>query len=153
MRGRDKERTIREILFRAKRIDTGEWVEGCYLEKMGYRSTDSVYDERKLHIIVCTDQNGKNYSYDVIPETVEQFTGLKDKDGKKIFEGDAVRRDNGSIGYIIFLAQTMSYRLILPKTDVAIGHRAMGCGYHDAQMLEVIGNIHDNPELLSQEKS
>ena len=133
---------MREILFRAKRIDTGEWVEGYY-----------VYC-RKRHYILPTDICGfdeRLYDWvEVIPETVGQYTGLNDKNGKMIFEGDVVRRDNGSIGYIIFLAQTMSYRLILPKTDVATVHRAMGCGYHDAQMLEVIGNIHDNPELLKK---
>ena len=70
----------REILFRGKRIDNGEWIEGFYFYK--YRTQE--------HGIHCSVSMGvlMDRAFEVIPETVSQFTGLTDKNGVKIFEGD-----------------------------------------------------------------
>lgn len=150
---------MREILFRGKRIDNGEWVYGNY---------------------AFTDVNGKKYfifqnkplEHEVIPETVGQYIGLTDKNGTKIFEGDIIR-----------YADYDEYRCYIESLDCAernenmdfcqmwtvdeivygikIGYPAFDLNSHDFESnglsvlnesgqyyYEVIGNIHDNPELL-----
>lgn len=79
--------------------------------------------------------------------TIGQFTGLHDKNGKEIYEGDIVRYsldDRKDIGYIGFHALSASFRVIAEHTDFGIGNRGE---LHELN-LEVIGNIYDNPELL-----
>ena len=77
--------------------------------------------------------------------TIGQFTGLHDKNGKEIYEGDIVRYsldDRKDVGYIGFHTRSASFRVIAEHTDFGIGNR----GELHEFALEVIGNIHDNPE-------
>ena len=81
--------------------------------------------------------------------TIGQFTGLHDNNGKEIYEGDIVRYsldDRKDVGYIGFHTRSASFRVIAEHTDFGIGNRGE---LHELN-LEVIGNIHDNPELLKQ---
>ncbi len=80
----------REILFRGKRVDNGEWVEGYY-----YKFNAKSY--------ICGQENtfGRSYRHEIIPETAGQFTGLTDRNGAKIFEWD-VRDFDGGLGQVIW---------------------------------------------------
>ena len=118
---------MREMLFRGKRIDNGEWVYG-----------DLIHIGSKSYITHCVDS-----------DTVGQYTGLTDKNGKKIFEGDIVKvtglypdRDGEKriwrqirVGEVFYYHGAYYFdKWLLCKTS--------------EKCLEVIGNIHDDPELL-----
>lgn len=124
---------MREILFRGKREDNGEWVYGYYacIGKHHYILTG------KLNLIGTV--NFEHYL--VIPETVGQYTGLTDRNGTKIFEGDIVRERGGESCQGFYEIDNVLI-VEIPNTLVSftIG-RDCGCEY------KVIGNIHDNPEL------
>lgn len=119
---------MREILFRGKRIDNGEWAYS--------RCPDGI-----LHSGVV--------GYDFIPETVGQYTGLTDKNGMKIFEGDI------ATGLFSF---GMEVKAVITFQDGAFGLRWSRGGAEQFSAFtsicnveyEVIGNIHDNPELLEE---
>ena len=127
---------MREILFRGKRIDSGEWVYGT----MYKIATD-------LNPFILT--GGKcGCSYQVDEETVGQYTGLNDKNGKRIFEGDIVRCGTGRICKVtFFISPGFSGFDIVP-----IGGFDAPPPYNLFADTEVIGNIHDNPELLEDSK-
>lgn len=130
---------MREILFKAKRIDNGEWVEGFFIDNE----------------IACGTWEGCTGidSYAIDPETLCQFTGLYDKNGKKIWENDIVfvtdendcsGQISTGIGDIIFI-EGMWYIDGRPQE-----------GLYDINkifQIEVIGNIFDNPELLQEESN
>lgn len=139
---------MREILFRGKRAK-GDWYFGSYLY-LDVPAHDWKGDVRgksePVHYII--DEKDVNYAVD--PKTVGQFTGLTDKNGVKIFEGDIVRDDyeSGTYASIVWLPQGCGWYLSYSRTDRRMGHRSRGCGYTQDEFLEVIGNIHDNPELV-----
>lgn len=140
---------MREILFRGKRADNGEWVEGT-----GINTQYDVRGEKHTYIGVLT--RSQIYPspmqtitwYEVIPETVGQYTGLTDKNGKEIFEGDIVidkysKEKFGFVGVVIYnpkLTQFQIYSDKQPDYVVNLGSRV--------NSIKVLGNIHDNPELL-----
>ena len=139
---------MREILFRGKCTDTGKWYEGQYihLHKTTY-CFKADYDNDKdndIHQIVferMSDWGLPNHHLraDVLPETVGQFTGLTDKNGKKIFEGDIIKIGNKT-RYVFF--GVCCYR------HTNYGEYAVDLTVKDGNNCEIIGNIHDNPELL-----
>lgn len=136
---------MREILFRGKRIDNGEWVEGYLI----------VFPKSKRTKIMVWEQADLDFNaIEVNPETVGQFTGLTDKNGKKIFEGDIVHvlgnqqvEDWKNVNYNALIAFIDGGFCAIDGTIEDHGFRRYGLCRMDFD-LEIIGNIHDNPELL-----
>lgn len=130
----------REILFRGKRIDNGEWVEGNYSVMLSGR--------------VTIQPIGRIITYEVLPTTVGQFTGLTDKNGKKIFEGDIVKRFNSRGQEVMRYAvkwNTDCCMFVLICEYTYLGEYDTDFTVYYGEDLEVIGNVHDNPELLKEE--
>ena len=144
---------IREVIFRGKRTDNGKWECGDLLSPNEFNAIP--------HIVYIDYLNEYGdigeISTPVLPETVGQYTGLTDKNGVKIFEGDICRfkRFNDvHIGKIVFNATTASFVMWYQPIVGAYGEKAtqkMLLSVCDD--IEVIGNIHDNPELLGGENN
>lgn len=146
----------REILFKAKRKDNNEYVEGSLLIlESGYYIVPTgtyynlMYDEAIKEALNCIWE--EQDFFEVIPETVSQYTGLKDKNGVKIFENDIIQVFN-TIGEVsekltIKWDSNMGTYEILTLNNYHYSYDTkcaiVGC--------EVIGNIFDNPELLDKE--
>ena len=126
----------REILFRGKHICNGEWYKGSLL----------VWPNGSCMIKQFGEFPFENKDADVQPETVGQFTGLTDKHGQKIFEGDVVRFEDidGEMVVCVVLwgENTGRWELDVPAT----GNR-FAMSFFDV-VVEVVGNLCDNPELL-----
>ena len=129
---------MREILFRGKRKDNGEWVYGNYAV---------TNNNGKRHFIF---QN-KAFEFEVESETIGQYTGLTDKNGKKIFEGDILREYHPEQDVIIEWSDASFgfRRANKPKDCVYSTIRYM---QNAMSRLKIIGNIYDNPELLETMK-
>ena len=128
---------MREILFRGKQMSNGKWIEGFYFKQPNPMTEDGFPTRHCISDL-------PPFGAEVIPETVGQYTGLTDKNGKngkKIFEGDIVNFSN-ILYYIVFadgcfrICRNGKYSYTLHNLHSAF---------------EVIGNIHDNPELLKGE--
>ena len=138
---------MREILFRGKRLDNGEWIQGDLFQRLGH------YPEIIIH---HPNEEGKvaYSSICVAPSTVGQYTGLKDKNGTKIFEGDVICSYD-TFGdeikhYVHYIDSECSFCVALLGYNV-IDYNA-GNIYQrwiDEFKKEVVGNIHDNPELMN----
>ena len=124
---------MREYLFRGKMIANGKWSEGNLLvTKQGCCITPDAT------VYVAVD-----------PETVGQYTGLTDKNGTKIFEGDIVKYGD-TVHNVVFEQRngTAYFGLVYSTLEtLSFGH------YQDLKQIEVIGNIYDNPELVGDENN
>lgn len=146
---------MREILFRAKRIDNGEWVEGYFVIGKWY------LDEKERYAILPIDlcfypHCEINEWIEIAPETLCQYTGLTDKNGNRIWENDIVDASEewwsacGPAGHNSPIIK-VEWLEGLTGFDPFANYDC-DCGvYIDASGCEVIGNIFDNPELLKGE--
>ena len=156
---------MREILFRGKRPDNGEWVEGDLI------ASEFISPDRNGELYI----NGKSVDgmvwgegcfYSIDLSTVGQYTGLKDNNGKKIFEGDIIKADNGKQSSISVVKFGEYYpKLFFAMLDIcctgvqhlnANGFYLESAKHEDmilfkSRHLVVIGNIYDNPELIYKE--
>lgn len=137
---------MREILFKAKRLDNGEWVEGNLI-------TNERNENQKYIGYIFDERNGVIEDFDlveVIPETICQYTGLTDKAGRKIWENDiVVEKYKGRIAVkyrIVFDLEEGSWML-----ETRSGAR-YGIGSINQKDFDVIGNIFDNEEMLDVER-
>ena len=135
---------MREILFRAKRIDNGEWVEGYYVK------TTLGKDIEPSDVIFVPWNINRSEQWGwikVLTETLCQYIGLKDKNGKRIWENDIVRIEESideGIGNIEFYGG-MWY------VDGKPSNSLYDIAEYDDADVEVIGNIFDNPELMKEQ--
>ena len=138
---------MREILFRAKRIDNGEWVEGYYQKR---------YDllDNEEHLIFHADSYNVWEYAEIIPETLCQFTGLCDKNGKRIWENDIFQYTDEITMItnkdLIKYNETHASFVRLHKTG-KLGLQYLWINESICNHGEVIGNIFDNKELLQEE--
>ena len=143
---------MREIKFRGKRLDNGEWVYGSFVQATEH--TAIVIYETVVQEVITHEPR----YFDVDPETIGQFTGIKDMDGKKIYEGDVVtirEHEKGTnFGGVVLYA----YKPILIHRGckrIEGAWVASRNGKHEGHHIgpwrygtTVIGNIHDNGDLI-----
>ena len=152
---------MREYIFRGKRTDGDGWVigrnilhvaneGGVYIVQTGQGLCGMAVDGRSINVMMIP-------FLEIDPETVGQFTGLTDKNGKKIFEGDIVCEEfcGKKVGVVTFGMGTFDSGIYkyngwhIRDRHGDVDHNELFI--YDDVKLEVIGNIHDNPELLKGE--
>lgn len=142
---------MREILFRGKRLDNGEWVEGyLYITHNGEHEI-SIYND---------EVNIERWTHEVDPSTVGQYTGLKDKNGNRVFDGDILQIAKIADGLGGYYQPPLDYPVkVVVKWDLCAWMWETLCedkryiGFPDAWChyeCEIIGNITDNPEFLEK---
>lgn len=148
---------MREILFRGKRVDTGEWAYGdlVHIENKSYIS---YYYESELSTFINDTIEYDGISIvgvapfvEVDPFTVGQYTGLNDKNGNKIFEGDILKIFEGSEDNGYKICNVYSYKGVLCVDYETSEWDFNALAFLDSDNVftfEVIGNIYDNPVLL-----
>ena len=144
---------MREILFKAKRLDNGEWVEGDLIQnifggmKRMWISSES-YDKERLRSVhkYITEWRG----IEIDPDTICQYTGLTDKNGRKIWENDILRRD----GYWDIRIEFENGVFMVRNADKVQYINRVTCtsiNTFNIKSYEVVGNIFDNADLLEVE--
>ena len=143
---------MREILFRGKRLQGGDWVEGYFFtsdinkrERESGKATLIFTPNCDTFIMVPECHN----SFMVVSDTVGQYTGLTDKNGKRIFEGDIAKVLQGKDKDIAYVGFENGAFMLYPKTG-NIYERTLWSYWYNDWDVEVIGNITDNPELLEK---
>ena len=134
---------MREILFRGKRKTNGKWIYGDYFRS---KISNTELGIRVIHSITFF-KNGEECSYTIDPDTLGQYTGMTDQNGKKMFENDIV---------LCTEPLGMGYREIRGKVAYKLTGFVVDCGKFNTTLsggltqspYYVVGNIHDNPELL-----
>lgn len=121
---------MRTIKFRGKRLDNGEWIYGSYVPHYNFFGT--IKDE-------MVDENGN--LFEVAPSTVGQYTGLKDKNGKEIYEDDILLDESGAYAVVYYSMGSFC-------VDFGEGFDLQYFTDSIHEICYVAGNIHDNPELL-----
>lgn len=127
---------MRVIKFRGRTVETGNWVYGSY-------QADVLLENK--HTIIYSDYEGFYCEDEVIPETIGQYTGLKDMNNKEIFEGDILKTEDNVISKIIY--DEASFKCVFYHND-----HLVNCLLDNLfiRMLKptIIGNIYNNPELI-----
>jgi hypothetical protein len=128
---------MREIKFRGKRLDNGEWLYGSLL-------VSHFKDDKKERYFITQFSGNYTFEHEVDPNTVGQFTGLKDKSGREIYEEDILFDESGVYAVVCYSMGTFC-------VDFGEGFdlQYFTDGIHE--ICDVVSNIHDNPELLKTE--
>lgn len=143
---------MRDILFKAKRKSDGKWVEGYYIKAKYHWHEYGIHED---WIVLHAIQNGGFCNVTgrvaVDPETVSQYIGLCDKNGKKIFENDIVTSGSDSTGRKYYSAVYYDEFNCSCCNGVYGWTFVEGCGdIREYKEYEVVGNVFDNYELLEQ---
>ena len=135
---------MREILFKAKRTDNGKWIEGCYIKRYDLLGNEE-------HLIFHADSYTVWEYAEIDPETLCEFTGGCDKNGKRIWENNVV--------WLVYDGEEHIYQIIWDNSELDFkatnGEENYGSNFEYllcCDEIEVIGNIFDNPELLQEER-
>lgn len=148
-----KDKKMRQIKFRGKCLHNGEWVYGDLIENQGrffiyHATSETTIEEDDSHITII--------ALEVISNSVGQFTGLYDQDDWEIYEGDIVNIHDSheTCGVVEYCDNIVAF--VLCRDKVKNKHKGDGTDYQlyaaRQKRYEIVGNIHDNPELIKSDK-
>lgn len=133
---------MREILFRGKRLDNGEWAHGLLVHR-------TVFYGETCDKWIITEDRDIGPEYEVDSSTIGQYSGLTDRNGKQIFEGDIVKTKYGRLCFVVWFAPKLCFDLKpVNKFENLEKHAPDEFDLWYSNNLEVMGNIYDNKELL-----
>lgn len=131
-------------LFKAKRVDNGEWVVDG-LVRYGFNGKEKYY--------IVPDYASDLYAMEIDPNTICQCTGLKDKNGKLIWENDIVKDEQGNLYKAFWQSNYYQFSWVCVKSEIFLIGTKWDLYRFKSSEIEVIGNIFDNKELLESEEN